>query len=88
MTQTVSSAVIIMAGSGSRLRRAGETSPKPLVNLGGRPLISYTFDNLVKAGIKTIYAVTGFESAALRTGITPLIPDRIDFNWIDNPNWQ
>ena len=88
MRQTVSAAVILMAGSGSRLRRSGETSPKPLVDLGGRALISYTFDILVKAGIKTIYAVTGFESAALRSGIAPLIPDGIDLNWIENPSWQ
>lgn len=88
MRQAVSAAVILMAGSGSRLRRGGEKSPKPLVNLAGRPLISYTLDTLVKAGIETIYAVTGFESATLRTGITPLIPDGIDLNWIENPSWQ
>jgi 1L-myo-inositol 1-phosphate cytidylyltransferase len=88
MRQTISTAVILMAGSGSRLRRGGETSPKPLVMLGKHPLISYTFDTLVKAGIETIYAVTGFEEAALRTGIMPLIPHSIDLNWIENQNWQ
>jgi choline kinase len=88
MRQAISAVVILMAGSGSRLRRGGEESPKPLVDLAGRPLISYTLDILVKAGIETIYAVTGFESAALRTGITPLIPDGVDLNWIENPSWQ
>src|ERR1700730_3737563 len=88
MKKPISEAVILMAGSGSRLRRIGETSPKPLLSLGGQPLISYTFAALVKAGVKTIYAVIGFESDLLRSGIMALIPAETDFVWIENPEWQ
>ena len=88
MKKPISQAVIIMAGSGSRLRRSGEDSPKPLVDLAGRPLISYTMDGLLRVGIKTIYAVIGFESARLRAGLTPLIPRGVALQWIENPNWQ
>ena len=88
MKETVSDAVILMAGSGSRLRRSGENSPKPLIFLGGRPLISYSLEILARAGIKTIYAVTGFESASLREGMMPLISVNTHFVWIENSEWQ
>jgi choline kinase len=88
MKRLASEAVILMAGSGSRLRSSGENSRKPLVALAGRPLISYTFDALAKAGIEKIHAVVGFESDSLRAAIEPLIPAGIKFSWIDNPNWQ
>jgi len=88
MKRLASEAVILMAGSGSRLRRSGESSRKPLVPLAGRPLISYTFDVLAKARVETIHAVIGFESDALRAAIEPLIPAGIKFSWIDNPDWQ
>src|SRR5712691_3487958 len=88
MKRLASEAVILMAGSGSRLRRSGENLRKPLVALAGRPLISYTFDALAKAGIEKIHAVVGFESESLRAAIEPLIPAGLKFSWIDNPNWQ
>jgi 1L-myo-inositol 1-phosphate cytidylyltransferase len=84
----VTDAVIIMAGSGSRLRRSGENLPKPLISLTGRPLISYTLDTLAEAGIATIHAVIGFESDSLRAGIMPLIPPGMNLFWIENPEWQ
>jgi choline kinase len=77
-----------MAGSGSRLRRSGETLPKPLVPLRGRPIISYTFDMLAKNGIQKIWAVVGFNGDALRKGITPLVPAGMDVRWVENPEWQ
>ena len=45
MKEVLSDAVILMAGSGSRLRRGGENCPKPLLTLAGRPLICYTLEN-------------------------------------------
>ena len=88
MTNTISEAVILMAGSGSRLRRAGENRLKPLLCFLGRPLISHTLDALAKAGIRTVYAVVGFEGRSLRAEVAPLIPSRIQICWIDNPDWQ
>ena len=88
MSKTISEAVVLMAGSGSRFRSAGENCLKPLVPLLGRPLISYTLDALGKVGIKTIYAVVGFERDSLRTDVKPLIPSNLKVCWIDNPDWR
>src|SRR5580698_3745547 len=38
--------VIPMAGRGSRFAKAGYTTPKPLIPLGGRPMIQWVIDNI------------------------------------------
>src|SRR5438093_692821 len=38
--------VIPMAGRGSRFTNAGYTLPKPLIPLGGRPMIAWVIENI------------------------------------------
>ena len=45
-------AFILGAGLGMRLRPLTELCPKPLLPLGGRPMITYTMDHLMDAGIE------------------------------------
>ena len=45
-------AFILGAGLGTRLRPLTEHRPKPLLPLGGRPIITYAMDHLIAAGIK------------------------------------
>src|SRR5947208_14505260 len=85
---TISEAVVLMAGSGSRLRANGLNLPKPLVPIHGRPLISYTIDALVHAGIKIVYAVVGFESESLMAQMRPLIPHTLDVRFVINRDWK
>jgi 1L-myo-inositol 1-phosphate cytidylyltransferase len=84
----ISEAVILMAGAGSRLQGFSEIVFKPLVPVLGRPLICYTIDALLLAGIQTVHAVVGFESESLKAKLKPLVPSTLDFHWIDNSNWQ
>jgi choline kinase len=84
----VREAVILMAGSGSRLRGSDQTFLKPLVSVAGRPLISYTIEALANAGIKRINAVIGFESERLRAAVTKLIPSDIETRFIENRDWE
>lgn len=44
-------AFILGAGLGTRLRPLTETTPKPLLHLAGRPIITYAMDHLVAAGV-------------------------------------
>lgn len=81
-------AVVLMAGSGSRLRTAGSNLPKPLIQIAGRAVFSYTIDALEKAGIKTVHIVTGSNADALLDGLKPLMPDGMKLNPIHNPEWQ
>jgi N-acetyl-alpha-D-muramate 1-phosphate uridylyltransferase len=45
-------AMILAAGFGERLRPLTETTPKPLLQIAGKPLIQYHIERLVAAGIR------------------------------------
>ncbi|NWF91631.1 MAG: nucleotidyltransferase family protein [Syntrophaceae bacterium] len=44
-------AFILGAGLGTRLRPLTERWPKPLLEIGGRPIITYAMDQLLKVGV-------------------------------------
>ena len=81
-------AVILMAGSGSRLRSAEHDLPKPLTPVLGRPLISYTLDTLAGAGITKINIVVGYESDRLTAAVAELAPTNVTLSFVLNPEWQ
>jgi len=84
----ISEAVILMAGEGSRLRGSDKTILKPFVPVLGRPLISYTLDALIGAGIKTVNFVVGYESERIIAQLKQLFPCGLNAFFIENPDWQ
>jgi choline kinase len=84
----ISEAVILMAGEGSRLRDLDKTFLKPVVPLLGRPLISYTLDALVCAGIETVHLVVGYESERMIAQVEQLIPSGVSAFFIENRDWR
>ena len=81
-------AVILMAGSGSRLRHAPSDLPKPLTPILGRPLISYTLDALASAGITKINLVVGYESDRLSNAVKEMAPAGVALSFVLNSQWQ
>ena len=47
-------AIVLAAGRGERMRPLTDTTPKPLLPVGGKPLIGYHLEALAKAGIRDI----------------------------------
>lgn len=89
MIADISDALILAAGSGSRLSSGtASTTPKPLVQIAGRPLISYTIDALVSAGVRRLHVVVGANSDALTAALHELMPPALEFHPIRNDRWQ
>ena len=53
-------AVIMAGGEGKRLRPLTLTTPKPMLKIGGKPIIEYNIDRLIKVGIKKIYITINY----------------------------
>ena len=85
---TISEAVILMAGEGSRLRGSDKTFLKPFVPVGGRPLISYTLETLLHGGIRTVNFVVGYESERMVEQVKQLIPAGLSVSFVENGDWQ
>ena len=80
----VNDAVILMAGAGSRLGAVA----KPLIDIGGRPLVSYTFDALASVGVREVHVVIGAHSERLEAELSGLVPRGIHFHTVVNQEWQ
>lgn len=85
---SITEAVILMAGTGSRLRGPVNSVAKPLIPIAGRPLISYAIESFDKVGVKTLYAVVGPNGEELADAVAPLLPSHMQLRAIPNPNWQ
>jgi mannose-1-phosphate guanylyltransferase len=57
-TTPIKTAFILGAGIGTRLRPLTNNFPKPLLPLGGRPIITYAMDHLISAGIERLIVNT------------------------------
>ena len=54
-------AVITAGGEGSRMKKSGISTPKPLVKVNNKMLICYIIDSLIKNGIKKIIVIEPFD---------------------------
>ena len=58
--QKIRQAVILAGGEGTRLRPLTLTTPKPLINIHGKPFAEYLVELLKKNGIEEIIFLTGY----------------------------
>src|SRR5947208_16733447 len=82
----ISEAVILTAGQGSRLRGSDKTPLKPFVPVLGRPLICYTIEALIRAGIGKVSFIVGYQSDRMTMGIKQLIRSELEAVFI--PDWE
>ena len=54
MKQKITKAFILAAGRGSRMRPLTDTCPKPLLQVGGKPIIGHALDALKELGITDV----------------------------------
>lgn len=61
--QQVSATVVLMAGGlGSRLRPLTDQTPKPMLPVGGRPLLELTIDNLKQQGFRRFFLAVNYKA--------------------------
>lgn len=62
----IENAIILAAGTGSRLKPLTDHAPKCLTEINGTPILLNALDNLVEIGIMRCVIVTGYFSEAIK----------------------
>jgi dTDP-glucose pyrophosphorylase len=60
MSELVTKAVVLAAGRGTRMRELTLSMPKPMVEVCGKPVLSYILEGLRDAGVQKILVVIGY----------------------------
>jgi choline kinase len=68
-TAPIRQTVILAAGAGTRLGQAGHADPKPLVTVGGVPLIGHALRHAHASGCTEAVVVIGYEGQRVRAAI-------------------
>ena len=58
----VPQAAILVGGKGTRLGALTAATPKPLLEVGGRPFLDWLLDEVARHGIPRITLLAGFEA--------------------------
>lgn len=72
---------IIAAGEGSRLVQEGVLTPKPLLRLGGKPMIQRLIEIFERCGAESVCVVINEEMTEVRQFLETLpIPEKVEFD--------
>ena len=70
-------AIVLCGGLGTRLGELTRETPKPLIEVAGRPFVTHVLDHLVSAGAKRIVLAVSFQWEKLR--------DALGYSWLGIP---
>lgn len=59
-------AILLAGGLGTRLREETEFRPKPMVEVGGRPILWHIMKNLSTQGVREFIVATGYKSDVIK----------------------
>jgi glucose-1-phosphate thymidylyltransferase len=68
-------AIIPLAGKGTRLRPHTHHTPKPLLKVAGKPVLSYIFDDLVALGVTEMVLIVGHLREEMEAWVRREYPD-------------
>ncbi len=79
---------ILAAGTGSRLKKYAEKTPKTLLKIGNAPILHYILNSLSKLGISESAIITGFEATKIKRFAGNGTNWRINLRYIHNPCYK
>src|ERR1700734_1698162 len=71
--------VLLCGGLGTRLREETEFRPKPMVEVGGRPVLWHIMKILGHYGISDVVGCTGYKSEDIKTCFSTYGVSNLDF---------
>ncbi len=81
-------AIVLAAGTGSRLRSGGNQTPKPLRPVAGVPLLVRVLRTLASEGVREAVVVTGYEGEAIRSRLLARESELgLAVSFVDNPRY-
>jgi glucose-1-phosphate thymidylyltransferase len=84
MKKTEFTAVVPVAGAGTRLRPHTHTYPKVLLTVGNKPIIGHILDDLKAAGIKKVCMVVGYLGEMIKEYVTREYPG-LHVSYVEQP---
>ncbi|HEX3777228.1 MAG TPA: histidinol-phosphate transaminase [Polyangiaceae bacterium] len=84
----VTRAIVLAAGTGSRLSEGADSLPKPLRVVGGVPLLLRVLRTLKAAGIQEAVVITGFQGDLVRRTIGAEADLGLKISFVDNPHYD
>src|SRR3954465_1462711 len=84
----VTRAIVLAAGTGSRLSEGADVLPKPLRVVGGVPLVVRVLRTLKSAGIQEAVVITGFQGEAVRRALKAETDLGLKLSFVDNPHFD
>lgn len=87
---SITRAVILAAGTGSRLAAGGDLCPKPLRKVGGKPLLGRVLGTLQSAGVREAVIVIGHEGARVKNELLALRRAgdlHLELHFVENKNY-
>lgn len=67
--------IIPLAGKGTRMRPHSYVTPKPLLRVGGKPVMSYILDDLMELGVNEVVFITGYLKETIEDFVRTEYPD-------------
>ena len=77
-------AIIPVAGTGTRLRPHTYTQPKVLLNVAGKPILSYILDDLPALGVREVVLVVGYLGERVQEFVAKHYPE-LEVHYVDQP---
>ncbi len=80
-------AVLMAGGRGERLRPATLTTPKPLLEVAGKPIIDYNIDNLLQVGIENIHVTVNYLAEQIEAHFAPPRTNGVQVQCVREPQF-